>query len=601
MARPTFVAMFTALILGMVLSVFGQADPSDQYLQFFFQVQEAEKAEGAGDVVAAYNQYAAAGELLEAIKTSAPDFRPDLVNFRTRFIKDKLQTLKPLADAKRGAAPAPAPEPTPSGVPSEAEALTAPAPAPVPVPAPGGAPGLPVVDLPPGASNGDPTVELKTRVESLTRELDQTKADLAQTREELKRVQAERDDLKAKFEAAQQELANLKAGAVDKQVSQLLEENRVLKDKLGAAEAQLSALKSTDAQSALQAMQNQVSVTREQLQRAREENEAYQKTTSDLQAKLAEMQARLDQPAAPGSPEMENISKENMMLRDLIERQMKEQARREAAKKLALEELIQLKVQSDVLGRQIEILGSPLVELTDAERTMLRLPAPAPALASAGGAEPSRETISAPLEGDAPAAPSGKGAGLTTVPAVVAGLAKEANGFFVAKQFDEAAAKYEEILRQFPDNVYALSNLGVVRFQQGRFNESEEALAKAVRLAPQDAFSHSILGIVYYMTGRYDDAVTTLTRASTLDPNDAQTHNYLGIACSQKGWQSVAEQELRKAIEIDPKYADAHFNLAVVYATQKPPARELAKRHYEIARGLGIGKDPELEKLVAAP
>ena len=63
--------------------------------------------------------------------------------------------------------------------------------------------------------------------------------------------------------------------------------------------------------------------------------------------------------------------------------------------------------------------------------------------------------------------------------------------------------------------------------------------------------------------------------------------------------RAVAEDDAkRKAIEIDPQYGDAHFNLAVIYATQKPPAKELARRHYKLAQDLGIPKDPQLEKLL---
>ena len=100
-----------------------------------------------------------------------------------------------------------------------------------------------------------------------------------------------------------------------------------------------------------------------------------------------------------------------------------------------------------------------------------------------------------------------------------------------------------------------------------------------------------------YQQGKFDEAVQVLSRASALDPNDPKTRNYLGISASQKGWQEAAEQECRKAIELDPQYGDAHFNLAVIYATQKPPAKELSKRHYNRALELGVPRDSQLEAL----
>ena len=80
--------------------------------------------------------------------------------------------------------------------------------------------------------------------------------------------------------------------------------------------------------------------------------------------------------------------------------------------------------------------------------------------------------------------------------------------------------------------------------------------------------------------------------------NSATAHNYLGITASQKGWQEAAEKEMLAAIEENPNYADAHFNLAVIYSSSEPPAKELARRHYEKALALGAQPDPTLDKLL---
>jgi Tfp pilus assembly protein PilF len=179
--------------------------------------------------------------------------------------------------------------------------------------------------------------------------------------------------------------------------------------------------------------------------------------------------------------------------------------------------------------------------------------------------------------------------------------AQDAADLFKNQKYDESAAKYQSIIDKYPESLYAWSNLGVVRFQQGKFDEALKALQQAVKLSPTDAFSYSNLGIVYYQLNQYENAIDALNSAKALDPNDAKTHNYLGCACSQKGWQEVAEKEFRKAIEIDPNFGDAHFNLALVYATSKPPSLELARREYNRALELGIAKDPRLEKLLQGP
>ncbi len=176
--------------------------------------------------------------------------------------------------------------------------------------------------------------------------------------------------------------------------------------------------------------------------------------------------------------------------------------------------------------------------------------------------------------------------------------AQEAADLFKNQKYDASAAKYQSIIDKYPESLYAWSNLGVVRFQQGKFDDALKALQQAVKLSPTDAFSYSNLGIVYYQLNQFENAIDALNAAKALDPNDPKTHNYLGCACSQKGWQEVAEKEFRKAIDLDPNFGDAHFNLALVYATQKPPALELARREYNRALELGIAKDPRLEKLL---
>jgi tetratricopeptide (TPR) repeat protein len=179
--------------------------------------------------------------------------------------------------------------------------------------------------------------------------------------------------------------------------------------------------------------------------------------------------------------------------------------------------------------------------------------------------------------------------------------AQDAADLFKNQKYDESAAKYQSIIEKYPESLYAWSNLGVVRFQQGKYDDALKALQQAVKLSPTDAFSYSNLGIVYYQLNQYENAIDALNSAKALDPNDAKTHNYLGCAESQKGWQEVAEREFRKAIEIDPNFGDAHFNLALVYATSKPPSLELARREYNRALELGIAHDERLEKLLAGP
>jgi Flp pilus assembly protein TadD len=146
--------------------------------------------------------------------------------------------------------------------------------------------------------------------------------------------------------------------------------------------------------------------------------------------------------------------------------------------------------------------------------------------------------------------------------------------------------------------VVALANLGVTQFRQGKLTAAQLALEKAIAADPNDAFTLTTLGAVMIEQNRIEDSLAYLERASEVVPDDPVTLNYLGVAASQLGQFGKAEQSLRRAITVNPEYAEAHFNLAVIYATAKPPSIALAKRHYEKALELGSGPDARLDSLL---
>ena len=637
------------------------ADPGDLYLQFYFQLQEAQKSEKNGDSSNALRLYQLSYSFLNRIKEDYPDWRPDLINYRTRFCREKVNLLRGQSNSLR-------PNTIPT-LPSASEELN------------------PLKETLARQENelletrktleqtrlslvtlqkelnqsrtnqiilqkqretleqtlAQTQKELQTlvgqttdsRVEKLTDQLKETEAEnqqiqethaksleklalaekeiavlkegstfnqetvqaeLASLKKNLAEKEKQTEELQQKLTASEkaleeslQKITDLRGGAIDQRVMELLEANAQLSEKLKIAEAQIN---SSNLQTNInsESFRSQMEEIKQQLISAETQNAKYEKTISELRAeidtqkeKFLAMEMALQQTNATNTiAQAKSLQQENEILRNIIDRQLKEQARREAAKKIVLEELKQLKIQSKVLTAQIEILASPTLLLSENELALLKEPT-TDKLTDGG-------KISGPLNEELPES-------LTLAPPpAMETLAKEAKALFNTKNYAKAEEKFQQILDRHPDNVYALSNLGVVYFQQGKYQKAEAVLTKAIKFEPQDGFSHSILGIVYYMTQRYDDAINTLSRAITLEPNDPQSRNYLGIACSQKGWVTVAEQELRKAIEMNPNYAEAHFNLAVIYATQKPPAKEMAQQHYQQAIKLGMNPDKNLEK-----
>jgi tetratricopeptide (TPR) repeat protein len=163
----------------------------------------------------------------------------------------------------------------------------------------------------------------------------------------------------------------------------------------------------------------------------------------------------------------------------------------------------------------------------------------------------------------------------------------------------DARKQWLEVVGLEPGNAGAWSNLGKVEFRLKEYEAAADNLEKAISLRPALSDSWITLGFVYAELGAPMRAISCLTRAVHENPADPETRNALAIHLKRIGWTAAAESELLKAIDTEPKFAEAHFNLAVMYLERKPPAVEMARRHYITARQLGAAPDDEMEKQFA--
>lgn len=491
------------------------------------------------------------------------------------------------------------------------------------------------------------TGELEAERDALAAERDGTRKELELVRGEAQTLTArvaeleeERTRLIAAFEAAKKDAAEAKT-AVEKN-AELIEANRRLEEKLAEAVGKLAGMESDAAAKAqvvsgLQADLDKVRAelldTQSKLKDDRERFDKLQTVNDQLLKEYDEVTGALaavklgDVTAA----EAKLLQQENEVLRSIIMRQIKEQARREQAYRLAQEEVQRLEIRSDTLNERISELAKPTLELSEAEQEMLKRPVvtlldsdaarmsakvemlkpkvedvggdaapaatPAPATAAdtpQPAASPTPDAVNAAAES---APPTGAAALAEISPEMKALLAK-ARDAFVAGNFAAAERLYQKIVEQQPDNVVALANLGVSQFRQGKLTAAQLALERAIKANPTDSFTLTTLGAVMIEQNRSEDAIGYLERANQATPDDPITLNYLGVASSQLGKFGKAEQSLRRAITVRPDYAEAHFNLAVIYATAKPPSLALAKRHYEKALELGAGPDKRLSAML---
>ena len=438
------------------------------------------------------------------------------------------------------------------------------------------------------------------------KERDSQNAKLVDANSQIAKVTKERDE-------ARGQLAGLKDA--ENRVQLLVAENTDLKQKLEIAEKTVREISEDKPkrEEELAEVRKQLENLRAQLAASEKQNKDFEVTVTNLRAQLEDASSQLEKAKLTGAnaEETTKLTRENQILRNIVVRERQEEARREQAKKLMLAEFDKLKIKSDSLNEQIALLAQPVTKLTDEELALLRQPvvsisddSPNTVRASFTYAKPST-TGKAPTDvGEKPessnAVPEGNLQSVfkPDVPPDLVDVARQAKENFDRGKYHAAERQYQELLTKSPNNLYSLSNLGVIYFRTGKLKAAELTLKKAVAIAPKDEFAHTTLGIVYYRQSKFDDALNELTKSLAINPKSAAAHNYLGITASQKGWQEAAEKEMLEAISVKPDYADAHFNLAVIYATASPPSKELAKRHYVKATELGAEPDASLERLL---
>ncbi len=394
-------------------------------------------------------------------------------------------------------------------------------------------------------------------LEQARKSLDDSRRQLATQTDRLSKLTLEKEALEAKLKSS---------GSDVTAVSELRTENQLLKQKL--AEAQSSTpTRAIAPDSNRQLTEAKAQIESLQLEKTALENRVKQLSGTSAGTSMAS--------AAPSSAESARI-KQLESERDSLQRRLDEATRKLYGRKGkgSPSQVADLENQLAMERTRMEILEARAVPYTQEELELLKTPQPKLAEADPKAGKKS----------------------IKELPPGAANLVAEAQRCFAAKQYDKAESAYLQVLNQDPKNVPTLGNLAAIEVEAGHLDKAETNIKQALALDPDDPYSLYVLGILRFRQTKYDDALDALARSAKLDPQNAEVQNYLGLTLSEKGMRIPAEAALRKAVELQPGYAGAHYNLAVVYATEQPPATALARWHYEKAIAAGYPRNPDLEK-----
>lgn len=137
-----------------------------------------------------------------------------------------------------------------------------------------------------------------------------------------------------------------------------------------------------------------------------------------------------------------------------------------------------------------------------------------------------------------------------------------------AGHIQEAIGYFDEALKQQPDYLIALVNLGNAYRQQKQWKEASTAFERAIQIEPADAEANYGLGMVFAQTGETQSASDHLQRALQSRPNYPEALNNLGVLYLHAGKQPEAVESFRRCIQVAPGFDQSYLNLARVYALE---------------------------------
>jgi tetratricopeptide (TPR) repeat protein len=530
------------------------AGPDDDYLDIYNQVIQADNLQKSGHPLQAAGKYLEAQSALRRLKTEHPTWNTEIVDFRLDYVAEQLAAIGKAAPAAPGPPPVAV---TPAKAATEAanaaaeisklqeqiRSLTA-------------ANGelenklKEALSVQPAAVSPRELAKAQEKASALQKENDLLTVALQQAKAAKQPItpSPEPENTARQLADAKQALADLKARSAQETQAAQAEIER-LKDSLAEAQKKISANTS-------QTSVKEITAERDRL---KEELAVRTKDLADAESRrdLVELRTRLAE----------------------SERQRDELKTKLAAAPTASPATV-TDAQVDQLRARLAVLEAQAVPYTPDELAVLKK----------NQSSPPNAVPTAPAE-HKPAVHS-----LKDLPPGAREMIRQAE---MEHDYAKAAETYQQILRQDENNVYVLSYLGNAQFALNELTECEKTVNRALALDPNDAASLYLLGILRYRQERLDDALNALSLSVKYNPTNAGTQNYLGCVLADKGLRPAAETAFRKALALEPDYPDANFNLALLYAEEKPPALELARLHYQRSVERGHKRSDELEKLLA--
>ncbi len=161
-----------------------------------------------------------------------------------------------------------------------------------------------------------------------------------------------------------------------------------------------------------------------------------------------------------------------------------------------------------------------------------------------------------------------------------------------AGDFEQAIAKFEEVLGRIPACIDCHYNIGIAYTRTEDYAAAEAAFKKVLDIRPDFAAGYYALADLYNRQERFDEATTARSEANriaveALAAGRERTQNILnqGIIFWNAGNVADAKRRFEEAFELDPTHADVHYWLGMANATEghRAEAARRLRRYLDLA------------------
>lgn len=170
-------------------------------------------------------------------------------------------------------------------------------------------------------------------------------------------------------------------------------------------------------------------------------------------------------------------------------------------------------------------------------------------------------------------------------------------------KWDEAAAEYNQILKQQPDLPGIHYRLGRIILSKPQtpttVEDARTEFQAELKIDPNNAGAEYILGEISRQAEQWEDAIVHFSRASKLDANFADAFLGLGFSLNSVGRYADAIPPLETGVKLQPENPTGHYQLAIAY--NRVGRKEDAKREAMLQKQAADKLEQAKQKAADAP